>query len=246
MLTILAPEKTTLGQLEEIMADASDTCRELGIEILGGHTEITDAVTRVVLSVTAIGKISKSKYHMRGLIRSGDSIIMTKLAGLEGTGIIACEKEGEVSSFLSDEEIRRASSMLSRISVVMESRIASRHGALQMHDITEGGVLGAVWEMCESVGLGCCVDLEKIHVDDVTRKICAHYGIDPLKLISSGSMLIAVKQDDEAEMMEALTQNGIECSKLGCFSAGVNKMIVSCGAEMEIDPPESDELYKVV
>src|SRR5690606_7509119 len=104
-----------------------------------------------------------------------------KQGGLEGTGIIASDQESRLKDILTDEEISEATAMLDQVSVVKEGVIAGRIGTAGMHDITEGGILGAVWEMCERSGTGAEVWADEIPLAPVTKKICAHFGIDPLR-----------------------------------------------------------------
>ena len=119
---------------------------------------------------------------------------MTKTAGLGGTGIIASDFEEELSGVLTDEELVSAKALLNQVSVVREGLIAGEIGTSGMHDVTEGGILGAVWEMCHIAGLGCQVWKEQVAADPVTIKIAEHFDINWLRLISSGCMLIVAPE----------------------------------------------------
>jgi hydrogenase expression/formation protein HypE len=133
------------------------------------------------------------------------------------------------------------------ISVVEEGVIAGSTGFSAMHDVTEGGVLGAVWELCYTAGAGCLINKEAIPVSDVTKKICAHYKIDSLRLISSGCMVIITGAENKEKIEGEMKKAGIKISLIGEVrekDAGI--MLESRGAKSEIMPPESDELYKVV
>ncbi|NTV90549.1 MAG: AIR synthase, partial [Clostridiales bacterium] len=190
LVTILAPPGTTVEELAVITDQLNETAASLNVDIIGGHTEVTDSVTRFVLVSTAIGKVVKSRMIRTNGAQAGDSIILTKFAGLEGTAIIASEKELELSSRLSAETINEAKGFFDMLSVVREGIIAAEFGASAMHDVTEGGLLGALWEVCEASGKGASVYMDKVPVADSTLKISDIYGIDPLRLISSGCMLI--------------------------------------------------------
>ncbi len=149
MLTILAPEGTTVEDIDTIMEQAAKEADVLNVEILGGHTEITSAVNRIVISATAIGKQSASKLIKTSGAQIGDVIMMTKTAGLEGTGIIAFDKQSDLEKVFNANEMKIAKDMLTQISVVPEGIIGGKHPVTSMHDVTEGGVLGAVWEVCK-------------------------------------------------------------------------------------------------
>ncbi len=245
MLTILAPEGTTKEEIELIIQQASQEADQLGVEIIGGHTEITNAVNRVVISGTAIGKQEKSKIIKSAGAQVGDSIIMTKSAGLEGAGIIAYDKHDELKTVMTGDEIQTAQALLDQVSVVREGVIAGKYAVTSMHDVTEGGILGALWEVCEASKVGCRVQREAIRVENVTVKISEHYNIDPLKLISSGSMLITMKMNKKDALLKAFEASGIEACEIGVVTVS-DKVIVENEYAQIIDPPESDELYKVV
>ena len=136
MMTMLLPPHISREEIAQIMEEAQATATELDVDILGGHTEITTAVNRVVLSLTALGRVEKP---LRG-VQPGDSIVMTKSLGLEGISIIVAEKE-EIRSQLSEEEIEDAEKMGRQLSISMEARIGRSHGVHFMHDITEGGLI---------------------------------------------------------------------------------------------------------
>ena len=189
-LAVMLPVGTTESDVQTIMTQAGTAAEEAGVEIIGGHTEVTPAVNQPVIVSTAFGRGIAGESASARNMRPGDMILMTKSAGLEGTGIIATEKAEELTGVLTPQELRRAQGMIRDVSVVKDGVTAGRIGTSGMHDVTEGGILGAVWEMCHISGLGAEVELEAIHVDPVTEKIAAHYGINPLRLISSGCMLI--------------------------------------------------------
>ena len=247
MLAVMLPEGTTEEQVEEIMKQAGEASAELGVEIIGGHTEITSAVNKPVIVSTAIGRGLMSSSQRAENMKVGDYILMTKQAGLEGTGIIAGDCREELKGDLTDEEFLEAAEMLKQVSVVKEGVIAGRIGTSGMHDITEGGVLGAVWEMCSIAKTGAEVWPDQIPVAEVTKKICQRYGIDYLRLISSGSMIIMVRPEVRTRMETELRNAGIPVACIGriCEKDEGIKMVVD-GETVEIEPPASDELYKAI
>ena len=168
-------------------------------------------------------------------------MIMTKWAGLEGTSIIAADKEEELSGSLTPEEIESAKAFLDSISVVEEGVIAGEFGASSMHDATEGGVLGAAWEIAESSGKGIEIYIDDIPVREATRKISDIYGIDPYRLISSGSMLITTKKGEE--LVDILNKKGIPSAIIGRITKQ-GRNIVTGGKTLPLSPPYPDELYK--
>ncbi|MBQ1215569.1 MAG: AIR synthase family protein [Firmicutes bacterium] len=248
MLAMMLPIGTTVGEIETIMMQAQEVASSLGVEIIGGHTEITPAVNRPVIVSTAIGRTLAGGSQKAENMRPGDIILMTKQAGLEGTGIIASDFADQLSEVLTAEEIAEAKGYMNLVSVVKEGVAAGNMGTAGMHDITEGGVLGAVWELSEISGVGVELEEDKIPVSEVTRKICDHFGINYLRLISSGCMMIIVHPDREEAVMEAIRNVGVDVTRIGrVMEQGAPRVLIGKdGVVREIDPPESDELYKVV
>lgn len=247
MVTILAPTSTSVEDLQSIMIDMESECTKLNIDILGGHTEITDAVNKIIVSVTGLGFGTKVHYEDKKEILEGDIVLLTKGTGIEGTAIITYEKEEELRSILSHEEINFGKSMMDKTSVVKEGLLSSELSK-GMHDVTEGGILGAIWEVAELSKLGVTIYHDKLNISKVTSKICGYYKIDPLKLISSGSMLVVVSPKNKDELMEILISNKIPTFEIGYFTKNVNEKFIynSKDERANISEPESDELYKVV
>ncbi len=245
MLTILAPEGTTREELDRIMRDAQAECKKIGVSIIGGHTEITRVVNQIVASVTAIGIGDKKDYKSREETADGDILVLTKGVGIEGTGIIAYERENDILENLGEDILVEAKGMLDKTSVVKEGLVASSY-VKGMHDVTEGGILGAVWEMSEFYGLGAEVYREKLVIHRSTKALCDHFQIDPLRLISSGSMLLVVSPENYEVLGEKLSSEGIEWSNIGRLTEEKSKVMISGCFIEEIGEPESDELYKVV
>jgi len=247
MVTILAPPSTSVEDLQNIMVDMESECTKLNIDILGGHTEITDAVNKIIISVTGLGFGTKDHYEDKKEILEGDVILLTKGTGIEGTAIIAYEKEEELKTILSQSEIDYGKSMMNLTSVVKEGLLSSQLSK-GMHDVTEGGILGALWEVAELSKLGVTIYRDQLNVSEVTDKICDHYEIDPLKLISSGSMLVVVSFKNKDILLDKLISNDIPAFEIGYFTKNINEKYIydSNGQRSNISEPESDELYKVV
>ena len=191
LVTLLAPPGTIQAEIEMIMDQMSQTAASINVDILGGHTEITSSVTRIILNCTAVGRAKKGCMITTGGALPTDMLVLTKTAGFEGTAILAFDKMSEISGVIDDNLLCEAKSFIDKLSVIPEGIIAADFGVNAMHDVTEGGVLGAIWEMCEASETGVIINKENIPVAKSTLKICEYFNINPLKLISSGCMLIA-------------------------------------------------------
>ena len=245
LLTVLAPSSTTEDDLEQIMKDANQAAESISVQILGGHTEITDTVKQVLISSVAIGKQQRDKMVKSAGAKVGDMVVMTKHAGLEGTSILAHDKEEDLAAILSESLMQEAKHQKHLISVVPEGLLAGKIGVHAMHDATEGGVLGALWELAEASQTGLAIDLDKIPLLPSTKAICHHYGIDPYRLISSGVMIITVSPGKLDILVEALEKEEINTAVIGEVLLEERYVLVE-GIKQPLDEPDVDELYQVL
>ncbi len=239
MVTFLLPPSVTEEEISDLMDELIEAADNANVDVIGGHTEITNAVNRIVTCTTVIAREGKNGAVSPRGMREGDYLIMTKHAGLEGANIIADCVE-DIHNILTDDEIACAHAFAAQTNVVKEGLYAADNGATAMHDATEGGILGASWELSDASGVGLVIDKGAITVHPVTAKLCAATGIDPLRLISSGCMLITCPNGEE--MVEGLRSIGIEAKIIGrAQGEGVR---LTDGTIVE--PPDADEIYKVV
>ena len=237
LVTLLAPPDAVADEIGRIADDLAAAAQVAGVDILGGHTEVTDSVTRFVTCASVIARAPKEG-GMSG-IRPGDDLVMSKWAGLEGTSIIAGDY-AELLSGLPGELIPQALALSDQLSVVPESRIALKNGATAMHDVTEGGILGAAWEMAYVGNCGIRLNVNQIPILPVTRAFCDALALDPLRLISSGSMLVSCADGDA--LVSALSDAGIPAACIGraCDTPGL-----TTANGTPIDPPGADEIYRL-
>lgn len=242
LMTILAPPETTEEDIKRIMKDAGETSKELDVEIIGGHTEITEAVNKIVISTTVIGKLKKDRIQKLDEIKVGYKVLMSKFAGIEGTSILLNDLEYFFRDKMDLERIKEGQAYNKLLSVVEEGRIGGEVGLNYMHDITEGGVLGAVWEAHKAIGKGIRLYKDFIPLTDITLEVCKLLDINPLRLISSGSMLM-IASDAQVELLQAeLEKKGIPLTLIGEVIEEGLYMEGLSGIE-EIQPPKADELY---
>lgn len=244
MLTVLLPPGCEEEELRGMMRDSEKACASLNMEILGGHTEITDAVTRPVISVTGIGKLRGKKLLQPSDIRPGEALIVTKWVGLEATAILAKEREEELLQRFSPAFIREAREMDQYLSVVRDASFAAQAGVTAMHDITEGGIFGALWEFAEAAGVGLEADIRAIPIRQETVEICEYYRVNPYQIMSSGSLLAAAP--DGQAVVSALREQGIPAEVIGHTTEGPARILRSGGDIRYLDRPQRDELYKVL
>lgn len=241
LVTLLLPVGTPVDSLREIMDDVHLACSQENVAVAGGHTEVTPGLDRPIISVTAFGKSRGRKVLSAGGAREGDDILVTKWAGMEGTSILVRDFRERFSGVLTVDEAQEAEDLLWQVSVTRDGRIAAENGASGCHDATEGGVLGAIYEVCEASGLGVDVDADRIPVLPVTAKVAAFTGIDPLKLVASGCLVISAKNG--SVLREVYRKCGLHAEVVGKMTSG-RRIVNRSGQCMPLDPPQSDELWR--
>lgn len=243
LLCALLPPGTEEAEIRKIMREVEDACAEIPVQVLGGHTEVTTAVTRPVVTVTGVGKAREEFLVSTAGARPGQDVIVSKWIGIEGTSIIAKEKECELRARFSQEFIDAAKAFDRHILVLDDSRAARKAGVSAMHDVTEGGIFGALWELAEASGVGLSVDLKKIPVRQETIELCEMFGLNPYMLISSGCMLMAA--DNGYDVVRALEADGIKGTVIGKVTEGGGRLVTNGGETRFLERPKTDELYKI-
>ena len=244
MLIMLLPEDATEEELKHVMAQVESACEKNRIQVMGGHTEVTRVVSQIVLSVTGVGKAKEDRLISTADVLPDMDILVTKWVGIEGTAILAKEKEQELSARYTKPFLEAAKGLDRYLSVLPEAATAVKSGVAAMHDVTEGGIFGALWEMAEASGVGLEIDLKKIPLKQETVEICEYFGISPYELISSGSMLMAAK--DGNRLVMDLQKEGIPAVIIGKATAGRDRILRNEDECRYLEPPKTDELYKVL
>jgi hydrogenase expression/formation protein HypE len=243
LVTLLLAPAHAAADLPRVMRDASAAATQLGVEIVGGHSEVTRGIDRTIIVVTALGRARKDRVLRSGGARPGDTLLLTKGAGIEGTSILAAALEDRLKSVLGGDTLARAQAYRERISVLPEARAAAGAGARAMHDVTEGGVLGAAYEMAEASGIGVHLDADRVPILPETAAICTTLGIDPLRLIGSGALLISTP--DVRRTADAIGRVGVQATEIGRFAAE-DRLVNRGGQTRALQPPHGDELWRIL
>lgn len=243
---ILLPEGADRETVETICAQMDKAARELEIAIAGGHCEVTPGIKNPIVVGCIMGLTEKGNYVTAGGAKPGDKLILTKSAGIEGTAILASDRESQLRKAVDSSTLKRAKEFFKKISVVKEAILAFKTGGVHaMHDPTEGGVLGGIYEMTDASNVGVKVFEEKIPVEQETVEICEFFQIDPLQLISSGALLVSVDSNLADKIVETLKNHGIEASVIGEFLESSSKrvLIEKSGTAKNMVRPLSDHLW---
>ncbi len=243
LLTLLLAPARAAADLHRVMQDASAAATKLGVEIAGGHSEVTSGIDRTIVVVTALGRARKDRVLRSGGARPGDALLLTKGAGIEGTSILAAALEDRLKPVLGEEILARAQAYRDQISVLPEARAAVAAGARAMHDVTEGGILGAVYEIAAASGIGVHLDADRVGVLPETASICGALGLDPLGLIGSGALLVATP--DAPRTAGAIAHAGILAAEIGMFVPR-DRLVTRDGLTTPLLPPGRDELWRAL
>jgi len=246
---LLLPEQSRADILERIMSQVDEAAREISVTVAGGHSEITPGLHRPIIVGSMIGEVAFGRYVSTAGAKPGDKVILTKSVGLEGTAVLAHDLHERLARLLGDDVIQRAKMFSRRISVVRDAMIAMRTGSVHaMHDPTEGGVICGLWELGEASRTGMVVEESRIIVAPETESVCHALELDPLRVLSSGSLLIAAKQGNANRIIKALQRSGIPASIVGEITKPEKGRIFvkRDGTRVKLEPPARDELYKVL
>ena len=223
LLTVLLPEYVEEAGLREMMGQVETACAAAGVQVMGGHTEVTAAVAQPVITVCGVGKVKDGRVVTTAGAKPGMDILVTKWIGIEGTSILAKEQEKKLRERFSAPFVETAKGLDAYLSVLPEAEVAVCCGVGAMHDVTEGGIFGALWEMAEASGVGLEIDLKKIPIRQETVEICEFFGINPYQLISSGSMLMAA--EDGTRLLRELERAGISAAIVGKATEGNDRVL---------------------
>jgi len=243
---ILLPEKAGRRTVEIISSQMDKAAKGLGMAIVGGHCESTPGLTNPIVVGCAMGMAEKGDYVTAAGAKAGDKIMVTKTAGIEGTAILAADREEKLRKTVRSSTVKSAKEFFSMISVAKEAAIAFKTGGVHaMHDPTEGGIAGGIHEVADASNLGFKIFENRIPVAKETLEICEAFEIDPAYLIASGSMLIAARKDAADDIRNNLTKSGISASVIGEFLPSPENRIVKQknGFETKLPRPACDHLW---
>jgi len=243
LATLLFPEGISAAEIGRVAADIDAAARSLNVEVLGGHTEVAPGISAGLVVMTGVGKAPRNRLLTAAGARPGDALVLTKAAALEGSHILATDLASRLGR-VSPRLLTEARGYADELSVVPEARLAVELGATAMHDPTEAGVVGALWEMAEASGTGFRVEVDHITIREATRAICGALGVDPLRLIASGALLIAC--GDGAAMVRGLRDGGIAAAEIGVMNDGRRVLVHPDGHEQLVDTLVRDELYRIL
>jgi len=249
--TLLFPEKGSDKRVvERVFRQIHDACRQFKISLIGGHTEVTSGIERMILSGSMIGEVKKGKLVTTGGARTGDFLLLVKGVCIEGTSIIAREKRNELlRRGIALSLLQKAKNYIFHpgIEVLHAARIACDSASVHsMHDPTEGGLINGIFEMAIASQKEIEVDLGKVHIYRESRILCDVYGLNPLGVIASGALLITISPLDLSPLRRAFSRASIPLQVIGTVKKGPARVLMSEGKERkELKALTRDEILKI-
>ena len=250
LATLLFPEGESLDLVKNVFAQIHEACRRFGISLIGGHTEITPGIERTILSGHMIGQVKKDRLVITGGAQDGDLLLLAKGICIEGTSIIAREKEAELTARgISPSLIKKAKSFIfdPGIEVLSAARLACESASVHsMHDPTEGGLINGIIEMALASDKEIVVDLGKVPIYEESRILCQHFGLDPFGVIASGALLLTIAPSNLSSLQRAFREAGIPVEVIGEVRSGPARVVAEFrGSTEELRPFERDEILKI-
>jgi len=256
LVSMTLPESTVEADIKFIMNEIKEIADEIGAGIDNGHTQVSKYVTAPIITITAIGqicpfakeflKISKGKTKILDFAKPGDAIIMTKWIGLEGTSILAFSKEKEILNkyprFIVDAGKSFADTKY--LLIKDDARIAYKANASIVKDVSEGGILGALWEFSQMTHLGLKVDLKSIPIRQESIEITDMLGVNPYQMMSQGSLLLATS--NPLDMIDAFEKELIPAVVIGYLTDDNDKIIINGDEIRYLDMPLEDSIHSVL
>ena len=252
LATLLFPEKGSDRRIvERAFRQIQKACQRFNISLIGGHTEVTPGIDRLILSGNMIGEVKKEKLVTTGGARTGDLLLLIKGVCIEGTSIIAREKRTDlIRRGISPALLQRAKNYIfdPGIEVLRASRIACGSASVHsMHDPTEGGLINGILEMAMASHKEIEVDLEKVPIYRESRILCGVYGLKPLGVIASGALLLTISPSDLSPLEQAFKRASIPSQVIGKVKKGPTARVLTGEGKRkkELHPFSRDEILKI-
>jgi hydrogenase maturation factor len=250
LMTMLLPEGGSTPELvEQIGEQVYQACQQIGVSVIGGHSEITPAVNQPIIMGTLIGEVAHQDLVTPRGAQPGDRLLLTKGVPIEAVSILAREFPSKLENVLSAEEIETAQNYLYQpgISVLKDAQVATRAGCVTaMHDPTEGGLAAALWELAAACGHKLVIDPQLVSITPLAERVCAAFDLNPMAAIASGALLLTTPPDQVSEICQALEMEGIPCNEIGKVENGKAQVWIEKHGKRELLPyPERDEIARL-
>ena len=239
------PPEMTAKELTLMWKAVDKECKSLGINVVTGHTARYAGCNYPMVGGATIMGVGKKKDLIMPRVHVGDRIIISKGPAIETTGLMAAYFPGFLEDRYGKAFVKKAQDVYYQMSTIKDAGIAAGAGGVTaMHDATECGIFGGLFEMASHSGVGMNIHKEDIVVQDVVRKTCECFDIDPYAAISEGTLLAAVRKDKAKDVVAALEDEGIPCSIAGeAVPKREGMHVYDAGRKRRLTHPEVDPFW---
>ncbi len=241
MLSLLLPADMEEKQLQKLMKEADTQAGKLNLQIAGGHTEVSDRITKPVVTVTALGHVHDD--CQRKMVTPGQDVVISKWVGLEGTVRLAGRYAKQIRTRYPGHMIDRAVAYGEYLSIIPEAATAAKSNVSALHDVSTGGIFAALWELAEGADVGLNIDLKKIPIKQETIEICEFFGVSPYELLSGGCLLMTA--DDGESLVQALNKEQIPAVIVGKITDGKDRVIMNEEEKRYLERPKNDTYIQI-
>lgn len=242
-IQIMLPDYAFESRVKAMIAFAEEVAEEHGLQILKADAQIVPGIATTIVHVSAAGTIKRENYKEMTAV-PGQEIVLLNYMGLEGTLRIKRAKEEELAKRFIPAFLDRIETYKNHIFAVEEMKTAAARGVSAMHQIVDGGIMAALWNLAESAGIGLSVDMRKIAVKQETIEVCECFHLNPYQLTSAGAILVVT--DKGEELVDTLQKEGMQAVVIGHTVEGKERVVFSGGEKRYLDRPAPDELTMIL
>lgn len=244
MITLLLPGETEEPWIRQLMAEAEAACEKLSMQIAGGQTRMTKAVQMPYAVIACYGKLCREWYGTRKKVCPGQDIVISKWIGLEGTARLADKNREQLLAHYPAYLVEEAAGFDKYLSIIHEAATAMKSGVCAMHDVSEGGIFAALWELAEAAGVGLTIDMKKIPLRQETVEVCELLNVNPYELLSGGCLIMTTQ--DGTGLVAALEAEQIPAVIVGKITDSNDRLILNEDEVRYMDRPKQDEIYRLI
>ncbi len=242
-LQLMLPEYAFESRIKAMIACARETAGELGIQILKADAQILPHISTTIVHVSVVGTIADREV-LEKKVHPGQDVVMIGYMGLEGSLRVKRAKEEELAKRFIPAFLNRMETYKPHMFVIKALKTAAASGVSAMHQIVDGGITAALWNLAESADVGLSVDMRKIAVKQETIEICECFHLNPYQLTSAGAVLVVTDRGEE--LVDTLAKEGVPAVVIGHTTAGNDRVMFSGEEKRYMDKPAADEITKIL
>ena len=236
---LLLPVSMDETELKALMSEANKKCVSMGVHIAGGQTRVSNVVSAPVVMLTGWGEPFEG-FSVRKVL-PGQDVVISKWIGLEGTAILTKKYEEGLLARYPSYFIKEAKGFDRFLDLVPEAATAVKSGVCAMHDVSEGGIFAALWELAEKTGVGLTIELKKLPLRQETVEVCEYCEVNPYELLSGGCLIMVTSDGDR--LVETLQMEGIAATVVGRTTDSKDRILINEDEVRYLDRPRQDSLY---